>query len=74
MTLLVLAGGAPGWGQRGSVVPLRPGPEINTLDPALKGDQLALKSTVKVKFPLNSREYRFDFAFSAHSIDSSATR
>ena len=56
------------------VVPLKPGPEINTLDSALKGDQLPLKLTVKVKFNPNSREYRFDFGFSVYSIDSSATR
>jgi hypothetical protein len=54
------------------VVSLKPGPENNTLDAALKGDRLPLKATVKVKFDPTGREYRFDFGFTAYSIDSAA--
>ena len=56
------------------VVPLKPGPENNTLDAALKGDRLPLKATMKVKFDPAGREYRFDFGFTDYSIDSAAKR
>jgi len=50
-------------------VPLRQGPELNALDATLKGDQLPLKATLKVKFDADSREYRFDFSFTQYSVD-----